>query len=472
MFGLFDISQITNHLNIQSKFTDDWNNTHPHTPECLDRRQPNLDDESEGVLICLVNSDDLENDLHSMNYNSEVSSQVSMCICPDSIRPYKDSNDKWSLQKAIQFTFHKALDKSLTLNIWSCGLDLILRTWYTNRDKIVRESLTLYAINDLFAPTQIYFHFNRTDMNQHIPIELSHLNSIMSKESADLPSFYILSDSHCKNFQLETITSHYQLKIHAVSGLQWDNPHNRRLCAGSLLASPSISSTLTKSTALILLIGTNSVRNLPALQIIETVENIINMIRTDHVHLINKQDVTVALTFPCNKTSFYYPTIEQLRHNIDSYNHHLKLLAERKHFSTVDLGITEQHLHTDLMHIQNQYQDDLWEKIILYCDTLVIEKVKIPQSQHRSRAAITRRNKKRHAKILDQQKQHTLTRSIHPSWTVLKVKQFLKEHQIKFDRLPEFYNNKLRIQFTHEKDLHFAEELLSPLVFQEQCHFI
>ena len=63
------------------------------------------------------------------------------CICPDSIRPYKANGAVWSLQKDIHVTYNRALDKAWTLNIWSCGLDLHLRTWNKNQDKLTRESL-------------------------------------------------------------------------------------------------------------------------------------------------------------------------------------------------------------------------------------------------------------------------------------------------------------------------------------------
>ncbi|CAF4488100.1 unnamed protein product [Rotaria magnacalcarata] len=40
-----------------------------------------------------------------------------------------NSNELWSLQKAIETTFGKFLDKFETVNHWKCGLDLHLDTW-------------------------------------------------------------------------------------------------------------------------------------------------------------------------------------------------------------------------------------------------------------------------------------------------------------------------------------------------------
>jgi hypothetical protein len=112
-FHLFDLSKITNTLNLQQFFTNHWNETHPHTSECLVRHQPSVaEPDSDDILICLVNSDDLDAEFNSF----DITADCNTCICPDEIRPYKTTNSIWSLQKAIQFIFHKALDKSMTLN--------------------------------------------------------------------------------------------------------------------------------------------------------------------------------------------------------------------------------------------------------------------------------------------------------------------------------------------------------------------
>ena len=57
---------------------------------------------SDDVLICLINSDDLNDDYdehHPMD-------DFNTCICPSNIRPYKSKNALWSLQKAIEYVFH------------------------------------------------------------------------------------------------------------------------------------------------------------------------------------------------------------------------------------------------------------------------------------------------------------------------------------------------------------------------------
>ena len=62
-FSLFDSSHLTNILNLQQSFTDQWNDNHPHTADCLSRHQPTIDEyASADYLECFVNTDDLDSD--------------------------------------------------------------------------------------------------------------------------------------------------------------------------------------------------------------------------------------------------------------------------------------------------------------------------------------------------------------------------------------------------------------------------
>ena len=153
-FNLFDISQTTNTFNLRCSFACQWNRTHPHTNECVTRHQPIADElPSDDFLVCIVNSDDLNADFDPTNPADDYTS----CICPIEHRSYKTKNPSWSLQKAVRFVFNQALDKSLTFNIWSCGLDLSLNTWRTDNDQHTRQALMSYMINDLFASTNLFF---------------------------------------------------------------------------------------------------------------------------------------------------------------------------------------------------------------------------------------------------------------------------------------------------------------------------
>ncbi|CAF3978346.1 unnamed protein product [Rotaria sp. Silwood1] len=50
---------------------------------------------------------------------------------PNQEQEQEDSDLTWSLQEAAATTLNKFLDKSMTVNLWQCGLDLQLNTWKT-----------------------------------------------------------------------------------------------------------------------------------------------------------------------------------------------------------------------------------------------------------------------------------------------------------------------------------------------------
>ena len=164
---------------------------------------------SDNILACLVNTDDIDDEFNP----HDLTDDYNTCICPTEIRPYKAKNAVWSLQKAVEFSFSQALDKSLTLNIWSCGLDLSLHTWRSNRDKYTRQSLILYAMNDLFAPTCLYFHLNNIFSPSSNSTNSIHLQSTQPNQTTDLPLILILADSHGKYFPPTTLTSSYKIIV-------------------------------------------------------------------------------------------------------------------------------------------------------------------------------------------------------------------------------------------------------------------
>jgi hypothetical protein len=409
-----------------------------------------------------VNTDDLNDAVTAPDPIGDFNT----CICPDTNRPYKAKDAVWSLQKAMKHTFDQALDKSMTLNIWSCGLDLVLQTWNTSQDKNVRTSLISYAINDIFAPTNLYFHLSTLTNFSMTSTSSSQLNTIIPSPTSIIPSFVIISDSHCKTFTSPITTSNYRMITKAIPGLQWTNQYENKYCAYSLIRSKSIVSLLSSSIGILLLIGTNSVRTTSALEIIEQVEDIINTIRLHHGHLSNKHSITIVSTFPCYKVSRRFPSDTLLKSNIDLYNDQLKRLSERMKFSCLDLEIHDEHLHYDQMHLTSS--KFLYDKLIKYFDKLIVQRSTTPQSQRRSRSAITRRNRKRHEHVRMKQKHYTLIRPIHPIWKLQDVKQLLKHHQIKYARLPEIYKHQIRIQFHDEFHKEHAEQILSSTTFDEQ----
>ena len=204
-FDLFDISQLINTLNLQEHFTRQWNLSHPHTSECIARHQFVIDESlPDDVLICLVNSDDL-NDEYDERHPTD---DFNTCLCPNAMRPYKAKNALWSLQKAMQYVFHEVLDKSLTINFWSCGLDLSLNTWTRASQICTRLSLTNYAIHDLLAPTRSFFISNERNsrlLHQSIPSDRIIFLLLPHPQGPHFSSLPTLTASSYRQLQLDLI---------------------------------------------------------------------------------------------------------------------------------------------------------------------------------------------------------------------------------------------------------------------------
>ena len=467
-FNLFDISKITNTLNVQEFFTQHWNRTHPYTDDCINRHQPHVEEFPSDYLECFVNINDLEDDFNPTYPNDDYTT----CICPNHIRPYKMKNPMWGLQKAVRHIFNQALDKTLTFNFWSCGLDLKLNIWRSHQDKYTRQSLIQYALNDLFAPTNLFFYFENLRSSQ-TPGQSVHLNTIVTQsKSTESPSFFILSDSHGRYLPPFLKTSQFTLTSKFIPGLQWINNHDTNFCAQFHLLSSSISSILSSSTNIFLLIGTNSIRSTPALQILTQVENVVDLIRIHYQHFLQKRNITIACVFPCLKVSTSFPSHSSLLQNIITYNTGLYDLSIRKDFTVVDLNITEAHLDADAMHLHHSHQHFLFANIRTFLDTFTFSQQldKPPKSHHRSKAAIARRTKKRQNKLKDKLRLHTLVRPIARAWQLQSLKDYLKSKNINFNRLPEIYNRKLRIQFYDNNTHQHAERTLSTDEFTEEAY--
>lgn len=122
-------------INIQDDFKDWYNRTYPHDQACYMALLNNIADDPE-------------------------------CTC--SHRPYKNFNDRWSLQLAISIVYEQFLDKSLTRNNWSQGLDVRLymnfkddeinynvKSCLTHAQEQTRFKLVNYVINDCLALTKL-----------------------------------------------------------------------------------------------------------------------------------------------------------------------------------------------------------------------------------------------------------------------------------------------------------------------------
>lgn len=400
-FRLFNSSDVRHCINLQTRFTSHWNLNHPHLPSCPVSSSTSAPYSSSEELICLVATDDLDSDVSFRPCESD----SHLCTCPANIRPYKSINPMWSLQKAIYYTFNEALDKSFTLSIWSCGLDpLFYSSSSSLHGRITRNAMIHYAINDVLAPTRLYFHLFvnetvqlRSSMDQTVsspPIIASASHSFASSQStttrspevpsnlfatstlshaassSSQPDIYLLADSHGRCLTPLLHLSNHTVQVNAVSGLQFVNHHSSNLCATTILQSASISPILSNVKSVVLLIGTNSVRALPFTTIITQVTQLVSILRQLHPHLSSPHSITIIKTFPCYKLSRSFPSTSALLRNITSFNENLHVVSQSLGFSVLDLHVTSEYLALDNMHIHPHYHSSLAQILSTYINEL------------------------------------------------------------------------------------------------------
>jgi hypothetical protein len=147
---LLDLGKVKIKTNLQFEFRNYHNKqqTHPETE----------------TRVITGQIYDTPGELNEINYETAV--YDSDCKCGH--HTHIDPNGKWSLQDAIAFQFKQFMDKSLTVNLWHCGLDSRLNTWKKklfNRygydpqyEQNQRLELIEYAKNDCTSVTSLYFH--------------------------------------------------------------------------------------------------------------------------------------------------------------------------------------------------------------------------------------------------------------------------------------------------------------------------
>ena len=296
----------------------------------------------------------------------------------------------------------------------------------------------------------------------------STLNTSQPNPQTELPFFLAIGDSHGRNLDPETITSQFTIITKVTSGLQWYQPYQQHLCAQSLINSSCISPLISTCSGVLLLIGTNSVRNTPAFRIIEQVAHFIESLRTTHPHLTGKHDISVVCAIPCLKPSFHFTSIGSLTSNTNAYNSLLTELSIRLNFSTLDLGITAADLYRDGMHVQSSLRPFVRNAIKAHFVTVLDTRRTQIQSRPRSRAALTRRNNRRHKRSEQKRKAYTVARPIDRSWKLQHIKNFLKPKEIKYSRLPEIYHHQLRSFFNTSIAQQPADQTLTPDDFNER----
>ena len=319
------------------------------------------------------------------------------------------------------------MDKSLTFNIWSCGLDLSLHTWNTPAQRSRRLNLINYAIHDLLAPTSLFHYIERTKLSSNTSVDATQSNNIPSTSSSAMFSFLVITDSHGKFLPPVTTQADYTLTITAVPGLQWINPHNTRLCCKSSLLSSVSCSLISASCAILFIVGSNSVRTTEASVILVQIEEIINLLRSTYYHPTNRASISISYIFPSFKPSSQYPMRSLLASNIQAYNEGLHALSLRKEFSVVYFPMMGEHLSPDGLHIRTDYLFILYDNIHEHFTNFIKLTSATLHSKCRSRAAIKLRNRRRHDKFKIKQETHTLIRTIARVWHLHELKQYLKQ---------------------------------------------
>lgn len=547
MFNLFNCSSIEQPVNLQILFAQYWNAQNPHELSCPMSSSRSSNDFTDEI-ICMISSNDILDE-----YALPTSEPDSpLCTCQHDIRPYKTVNALWSLQKAIMLLFREALDKELTMSHWDLGIDHALHPFSSNLDHTKREALISYAVNDVITVARLFCHMYpslvprsvrtvvstndevtthriTTEPPESSAVSVSFietpkstvLNSFSSSQPiirpfhsptssrVDKPLIYILSDSHGKHLSKNLSVIQYNVHINAVSGLRFVDKTNRQLCATTGIQTSEVADFLSNSRGIIFLIGTNSIRSAPSFNIIPQISKIVSILRANHPHLSSTDSITFITTFPCQKTSYSFPTISSLTENISKFNTQLISLSQALQFSVLDLEVHPDALSNDQLHLQPHYQRTIATRLSQYIDCLplihheispdetVINNtnitttnadlipVQLPESNsssdeeaspvtHPKQTASsykTRKNRRHHDKRHVRRLQNMLSRQVFSAWSLSSLKNYLRCQHIRFAFLSPIRNSILRIAFNDPADLTVAEHIITDDYFDEP-HFI
>ena len=280
------------------------------------------------------------------------------------------------------------------------------------------------------------------------------------------PMFFVLTDSHGKYVSSPIRTASYSMTVMAISGLKWIDNYNSNLSVFALLSTPTVHHHLSSASAIMFLIGTNSVRCTPASTIINQIKNIINGIRSNYPHLTKKHCINIVPCFPCFKPIYPLNTCHSLLDNIAQYKNLLFDLSDTLNFTIVAFHVMSHHLGPDRMHLDFRHKKLIERSIITHVESLSVAlATSETRMAGRSQEAKARRNKRRHIKLSLKQHQYFLKRPISSSWSLQNVKTYLHEHNIQFAKVPPIFRNTLRIQFNNPLSLCAAENTLSQDAF-------
>lgn len=275
----------------------------------------------------------------------------------------------------------------------------------------------------------------------------------------------LIADSHGKTLPFNIYSSKYHLISYCVSGLRWIHSYDTNLCTYTLIQKEPYSSLLSTCSRLIFLVGSNSVRNLPANHVIEQVKTILNFLHRRYEHLKLYGHIMIIATFPSAKLSYRFDSISSLADNIDRYNDLLSTLSSIYQFTFIDFKLPSEFLSSDKLHIDPQHQSFVIDNILKHINSLQVLINTSDDSTRRSLLATTSRNKKRRVRQQLKQKTFTLIRTIDPIWSWQHLKFFLKQKNIKYAFISNIYHHKLRLRFNNLTTLHHAEDVLHEQTF-------
>ncbi|CAM4822128.1 unnamed protein product [Rotaria magnacalcarata] len=313
----------------------------------------------------------------------------------------------------------------------------------------------------------------------------------MDNPPSSSTNFFVLADSHVKFIPATYATSSFSLITRSIPGLKWFDRYDDKLSVHAMLSLPEIKSALSQATAMLFLVGTNSVRVFPATQIISQIQQIVSSIQQTYPHLSQHGKISISLTFPCLKTTARFSTEQSLLSNINVYNEELQALSSVMNFNILNLHITNNHLAQDNMHVHFRFRDHMFNSIINHFDQvnqIISTTIASPTStstadptsslpsssdqtkinkKSKSRAVLDRKNKERFQQLKLKRQQHTIKRKIHHQWTAALIKEYLDSIQIKYSRIPPVYNKILRIMFNNQHDQDIAAEQIGIDIFDE-----
>ncbi|CAF1073334.1 unnamed protein product [Rotaria magnacalcarata] len=102
--------------------------------------------------------------------------------------------------------------------------------------------------------------------------------------SSSINSF-VLADSHAKFISTTYTTLPFCLITGSIPGLKWFNYYDAKHFVHAILSLPEIKFALSQATAMLFLVGTNSVRVFPATQIISQTQQVAFSIQQTYPHL-------------------------------------------------------------------------------------------------------------------------------------------------------------------------------------------